>query len=125
MLPPAELHATNRFGCTAVHWAAAGGDVSVMRWLSERGLDFGVINDAGHGAVQKAAWAGHKAALQWLILDAEGPALAWQLRPVPQLKGGESIDELVRQSEHKDARTWLRAHAITKLSRVASSSARE
>ena len=68
LLPPAELHAANRFGCTAIHWAASGGSVAVLRWLYEQGLDFTVINDAGHGCVQKAAWRGHTEALQWLKL---------------------------------------------------------
>jgi len=33
LLPPSELHAANRFGCTAIHWAASGGSVAVLRWL--------------------------------------------------------------------------------------------
>jgi hypothetical protein len=33
LLPPSELHAANRFGCTAIHWAASGGSMAVLRWL--------------------------------------------------------------------------------------------
>eukprot|EP01043_Picozoa_sp_COSAG02_P041065 COSAG02_NODE_3376_length_6847_cov_2.337433_2_plen_1057_part_00 len=101
LLPPAELHAANRFGCTAVHWAASGGNVAVLRWLNEHGLDFTVVNDAGHGCVQKAAWRGHEQALQWLMLDKDGPRLLWQLQPlvkanVDNAVGGDvAADELV------------------------------
>ena len=31
-------------------------------------------------AIVKAAWKGHKAALEWLLLDPAGPSLLWQLR---------------------------------------------
>ncbi len=97
-LPPAELHAANRFGCTAIHWAASGGSVAVLRWLYEHGLDFSVINDAGHGCVQKAAWRGHQEALQWLMLDQDGPRLLWQLQPLVgndrPVAGGATLDEL-------------------------------
>lgn len=41
-----------------------------------------IINDAHHGCVQKAAWRGHKAALEWLLLDEQGPRLLWQLQPL-------------------------------------------
>ena len=30
----------------------------------------------------QAAWRGHKEALEWLMLDAEGPGLLWQLQPL-------------------------------------------
>ena len=69
----------------------------VLRWLYEHGLDFSVINDAGHGCVQKAAWRGHKEALQWLLLDEEGPQLLWQLHPLvadTAVAAGVALDEL-------------------------------
>ena len=115
LLPGSALHHRNKFGCTAVHWAAAGGDVAVLAWLYSRGLDFGVINDAHHGAVNKAAWKGHKAALEWLLLDPGGPALVWQLHtPVPALPSGarfRSIDELVEASGAGGVREWLAVNA--------------
>ena len=37
LLAPAELHRKNKFGCTAIHWAATGGNVQVLKWLYARG----------------------------------------------------------------------------------------
>ena len=59
----------------------AGGDVVVLKWLHARGLSFDVVNNAGFGAVSKAAYHRHKEALRWLLLDKEGPSLLWQLQP--------------------------------------------
>ena len=70
-----DLHASNNFGCTAVHWAAAKGDVSVMRWLFDHGVDFTIVNEAQHDALNKAAWKGKSDALQWLMYDEDGPKL--------------------------------------------------
>jgi hypothetical protein len=75
----------------------------VLRWLYEHGLDFTVINDAGHGCVQKAAWRGHEQALQWLMLEEDGPRLLWQLQPLVKtnvdngtaVAGDVAADELV------------------------------
>ena len=74
-----DLHHRNKFGCTAIHWAATGGNVLVLKWLYEKGLDFNVVNDAGYGAVSKAAYHRHKEALEWLLVDKNGPQLIWQL----------------------------------------------
>ena len=30
----------------------------------------------------QAAWRGHEEALEWLMVDAEGPSLLWQLQPL-------------------------------------------
>jgi hypothetical protein len=115
LLPAGAMHHRNRFGCTAIHWAAASGNVAVLKWLYTRGLDFGVINDAHHGAVNKAAWKGHKAALEWLLLDESGPCLLWQLlRPTLAMLDGtmpSSLGELVTASGLSGVREWLEANA--------------
>ena len=78
-LAPDLLHKTNSFNCNAVHWAAAGGNVAVLKWLMHAGVDMHHINDSGHGAVNKAAWKGHADALEWLLVDPTGPKLVRQL----------------------------------------------
>ena len=52
---------------------------NLHRWLLAKGIDFGLVNHAGHGAVHKAAWKGHEEALAWMIEDEEGPKLAYQV----------------------------------------------
>ena len=75
--PHVDVGALNRFGCAAVQWAAAAGNVSTLRWLQSKGLSLAHVNDANHGAVVKAAWKGHREALEWLLLNPEGPRLLW------------------------------------------------
>ena len=79
-----HIHSKNAFGCGAVHWAAARGDVAVLRWLYEKGFDMSVVNGASHDALNKAAWRGHTAALDWLLYDESGPKLV----PPPGLTYG-------------------------------------
>ena len=54
--PSVDVHGRNRWGCAAVQWAAAAGNVATCRWLMRQGVDLGIVNDAKHGAVGKAAW---------------------------------------------------------------------
>ena len=54
--PLVDVAALNRFGCAAVQWAAAAGNVESCRWLQARGILLTHVNHARHGAVQKAAW---------------------------------------------------------------------
>ena len=54
-----DLAAVNRFGCAAVQWAAAAGNVETLRWLQRRGVDLGHVNAANHGAVVKVRRGGH------------------------------------------------------------------
>ena len=67
-----DHHALNRWGCSAVHWAASAGDVAMCRWLLERGLDFSLRNQQGHCGLCKAAWNGHAGLVEWM-LGAEVP----------------------------------------------------
>ena len=71
--PDVDIRALNKFGCAAVQWAAASGNVyaaspptrparssslsavrlpgrDTCRWLYSKGIDFSHINHAGHGA---------------------------------------------------------------------------
>ena len=94
-----DLRAVNKFGCAAVQWAAAAGNVGTLRWLRRRGVDLGHVNHARHGAVVKAAWKGHDEALRWLLLSDDGPKLTSQLalrdhegRTVAQLAAMNGMD---------------------------------
>ena len=35
-----DLAAVNRFGCAAVQWVAAAGNVETLRWLQRRGVEY-------------------------------------------------------------------------------------
>ena len=103
--PDVDINAVNRFGCAAVQWAAASGSVETCRWLHARGVNLAHVNDAHHGAVEKAAYRGHEELLQWLLLADDGPQL------LPQLglrdKDGRSLSDLVRMGGHENLACWL------------------
>jgi hypothetical protein len=105
--PQVDVHGTNRWGCAAVQWAAAAGNVATCRWLMRKGVDLGVINDAQHGAVGKAAWQGHIPCLEFLVLAPEGPKLGAQL--LLKDKDGRSVAELARMNGQDAAAEWLEA----------------
>ena len=112
LLEPAELHRTNKFGCSAVHWAATGGSVVVLKWLYARGLDFNLINDNHFGAVSKAAFRGHRDALEWMLVDKEGPSLLWQLRPVPDPeKTFETLEGLMKEGGYTRVSEFLKVNS--------------
>ena len=100
-----DLEAVNRFGCAAVQWAAAAGNVETLRWLQRRGVRLDHINAAHHGAVVKAAWKGHDDALRWLLLDGDGPQLKAQLgMRDPQ---GRSVAQLAAMNGMAHTAQWL------------------
>ena len=103
--PDVDINGMNRFGCAAVQWAAAAGNVDTLRWLHTHGLGLGHVNGASHGAVAKAAWKGHLPALEWLLLDPSGPCLRWQcaLRD----PDGRSVAELAAMNGMHEAATLL------------------
>ena len=91
--------AVNSFGCNAVHWACSVGNVKTCKWLllykdRGHGFDFEVINHANHGAVDAAAWHGHRACVEWLLVADDGPRLTAQLALID--KEGRSVVELAR-----------------------------
>ena len=103
--PDVDIHALNKFGCAAVQWAAASGNVATCQWLHARGVDFSHINHARHGAIVKAAWKGHDDALRWLLLDPDGPKLTAQLH-IPDLEG-LSVAQLARMGGNERTAVWL------------------
>ena len=106
--PQVDVHGTNRWGCAAVQWAAAAGNVATCRWLMSKGIDLGVINDAQHGAVGKAAWQGHIPCLEFLVLASDGPRLGYQLHLKD--KDGRSVADLARMNSQEAAARWLDEH---------------
>ncbi|CAK0838293.1 unnamed protein product, partial [Prorocentrum cordatum] len=114
--PGVDIKALNKFGCAAVQWAAASGNIETCRWLHSKGLDFAHLNQARHGAVNKAAWKGHQDLLHWLLVDPGGPLLIPQLL-MPDLDG-RSVAELARMGGHAQVANWLEelaAHARRQL----------
>ena len=77
--PKVDIHALNKFGCAAVQWAAAAGNVSTCRWLVSKGVSFEHVNHVRHGALNKAAVKGHVDAVRWLLYAEDGPKLTDQL----------------------------------------------
>ena len=53
--------------------------MATLRWLQAQGLSLSHVNAANHGAIVKAAWKGHREALEWLLFAPDGPALTEQL----------------------------------------------
>ena len=103
--PDVDIGATNRFGCAAVQWASASGSISTCKWLQARGVNLGHVNDANHGAVEKAAYRGHDDLLRWLLLAEDGPQLSAQLR----IRDGQgrSIADLARLNGQNATAEWL------------------
>ena len=103
--PNVDINGMNRHGCAAVQWAAAAGNLDTCRWLQAKGVDLSHVNDANHGAVEKAAWRGHDALLRWLLLADDGPRLLLQLRV--RDAEGRSVADLCRLGGHHETATWL------------------
>ena len=102
--PKVDIHSLNKFGCAAVQWAAAAGNVGTLRWLQAQGLSLAHVNAARHGAIVKAAWKGHADALRWLLFDERGPRLTEQL----SLRDheGRTVAQLVRLNGQHAIAAW-------------------
>jgi ankyrin repeat protein len=105
-LPSFDVASLNKHGCAAVQWAAAAGNVKTCRWLQQRNFDLGHLNNAGHGALVKAAWKGHRPLLDWLLLEVDGPHLKWQLTLTDD--EGRTVADLATVAGHIDLAAWLR-----------------
>ena len=105
--PEVDIHGLNYFGCGAAFWAAASGNVATCTWLLSQGIDFSLINDAGHTAVHKAAWKGHKTCLTWMILSEDGPGLGYQLHMLAA--DGRTPEDKARVNGHTAVANWLQS----------------
>jgi ankyrin repeat protein len=103
--PRVDVHALNYFGCGAAFWAAASGNVATCQWLYDLGIDFTLVNDAGHTAVHKAAWKGHEDCLKWMLLHDRGPSLGYQLHMLAA--DGRSPQDKARVNGHIAVANWL------------------
>jgi hypothetical protein len=83
--------------------------VVTCRWLYDKGIDFTIVNEAGHTSVHKAAWKGHEECLQWMIEDEMGPKLGFQLHM--RAADGRTPEEKARVNGHTATANWLLALA--------------
>lgn len=104
-----DIHKTNNFGCNAALWSAQGGGNSEsMKWLFERGSDFGRINSNGHSALHKAAQRGSSGAVKWLastfLVKKEGMDAAALIAPDNE---GNCPSDLCGMEGHESLAHWL------------------
>lgn len=97
----AELQRKNRFGCTAVHFASSGGQISTASELLARGVDFSVCNYHGHDAITKAIAFKKNDILIWLLENVpEAMASLQTLRPWDNdVKSLSEIARIVNNTE--------------------------
>jgi len=105
--PGIDRHHCNTFGCTAIHWCAASGNVEVARHLYKQGFDFAAINKARHSALDTAAWKGHRDMLTWLLLADDGPRLTALLHLRDHQ--GRTLGDLTRLAGRRVLAGWLEA----------------
>jgi ankyrin repeat protein len=79
--------------------------VVTCKWIFDKGIDFTLINDAGHTSLHKAAWKGHEECLRWMIEDETGPKLAFQLHM--RAADGRTAQEKARVNGHTATANWL------------------
>ena len=79
--------------------------VETCQWLLDRGIDFSLVNQAGHTAVHKAAWKGHSKCLEWMILSQLGPGLGYQIH-MHAADGRRPVDK-ARVNGHAAVALWL------------------
>jgi ankyrin repeat protein len=72
LLPSSEVNARDRFGNTALAYAASGGHAEVVRLLLAYGADPDARNDAGASALDRAALSNRRDALELLLAASRG-----------------------------------------------------
>ena len=83
--------------------------VVTCQWLYDKGIDFTIVNEAGHTSVHKAAWKGHQECLRWMIENETGPQLGFQLHM--RSADGRTPEEKARVNGHPAVANWLLALA--------------
>lgn len=83
-----DVNRRNNFGCNATHWAGFKGDVSILKYMHAKGLDYMHINHNRRSAIHKAAVKGNFEACEWLLapLKDGGGGLGIQ-QMQPELEG--------------------------------------
>lgn len=104
--PRVDIHSLNNFGCGAAFWAAAAGRPATCEWLFAQGVSFHLVNQAGHTSVHKAAWKGHREALEWMLRTEAGPCLRYQLA-MPAADGRLPVDKAAVNG-HGAIAAWLK-----------------
>lgn len=57
----------DRWGNTATHWAAKGGNPTILKYLLDKGLDASLLNSAGTSALHWSAFSGNRVVMQELL----------------------------------------------------------
>lgn len=64
----ADPHFCNKDGCSSAHWAAAGGNVDVCKYLYEEvGVDFDEPDNSGKVPLNHAIDYGHDDVVKWIL----------------------------------------------------------
>ena len=102
-----NVNKKNTHGCNASQWAALNGDIKLLCYLKERGLDLTVINSNGRSAVHKAGLKGNLEACRWLLTpECEGGA-GLSGSHVKEDNEGDTPANLAKSNGHSAVEKWL------------------
>jgi hypothetical protein len=75
-----NLHEVDKYGNTALLWAACHGQLEIVKWLlsAEGGAKIDARNDKGNTALLLAAAFGHLETVKWLLSKEVNPAVFWE-----------------------------------------------
>jgi ankyrin repeat protein len=102
-----DVNRKNSHGCNASQWAALSGDISMLEYLKEKGLDLAILNANGRSAVHKAGLKGHLAACQWLLAARSEGGAGLSLRHVGPDVEGDTPASLAKSNGHSAVEQWL------------------
>lgn len=102
-----DVNHKNTHGCNASQWAALSGDISMLQYLQEKGLDLTILNANGRSAVHKAGLKGHLRACEWLLTAVEGGGAGLGLRHVGPDIEGDTPASLANSNGHSVVEEWL------------------
>lgn len=91
----ADVAHSNRWVCSAAHFAALAGQLDACAWLLAHGVDLGAPNTQGHHALHKAAYGGHAQLCTWLR---SGPAQLGGERALEPDVRGQTPADLARKA---------------------------
>jgi ankyrin repeat protein len=93
-----DIHRLNVFGCNASQWCAMTGNVEILQYLVDQGLDCSILNRNGHSALHKAAIKGRVEMCTWL------------LRPLKLSGGGLNLRHMQKDDEGFTPMTFASAN---------------
>lgn len=102
-----NVNKKNGHGCNASQWAALSGDINMLVYLKEKGLDLTILNANGRSAVHKAGLKGHLAACKWLLTSTEHGGAGLSLLHVGPDIEGDTPASLAKSNGHSKVEQWL------------------